>query len=298
MAFMSDEYDDDLMYMQNMYVKLKQELRMADGDQFIFSKKAAEEAIADGMSPEEAADKWNKHLTALKEAQMKEYKARLALEEAGINDGLDTSVFDSTDFMYDKLSAESATISKQIYTEIKGKLESPVGEFKNFKEMKSYYEGLIDEASSTKQKAKLAEKYNDYVTDVISPYVEKYGGAIFNDAYWDGDNMSNHFGKYIIIPADQYYSGKSPRANYLKNKLGIGWANAKHPEYNENLPSDKEVKENLNKVANALAKGQISSAKALVDNALLQLRKGYVHAAPADYDKLIRMRALLSSRSK
>ena len=298
MAFMSDEYDDDLMYMQNMYVKLKQELRMADGDQFIFSKKAAEEAIADGMSPEEAAEKWNKHLTALKEAQMKEYKARLALEEAGINDGLDTSVFDSTDFMYDKMSAESATISKKIYTEIKGKLESPVGEFKNFKEMKSYYEGLIDEASSTKQKAKLAEKYNDYVTDVISPYVEEYGGAIFNDAYWDGDNMSNHFGKYIIIPADQYYSGKSPRANYLKNKLGIGWANAKHPEYNENLPSDKEVKENLNKVANALAKGQISSAKALVDNALLQLRKGYVHAAPVDYDKLIRMRALLSSRSK
>lgn len=298
MAFMSDEYDDDLMYMQNMYVKLKQELRMADGDQFIFSKKAAEEAIADGMSPEEAAEKWNKHLTALKEAQMKEYKARLALEEAGINDGLDTSVFDSTDYMYDKLSAESATISKKIYTEIKGKLESPVGEFKNFKEMKSYYEGLIDEASSTKQKAKLAEKYNDYVTDVISPYVEEYGGAIFNDAYWDGDNMSNHFGKYIIIPADQYYSGKSPRANYLKNKLGIGWANAKHPEYNENLPSDKEVKENLNKVANALAKGQISSAKALVDNALLQLRKGYIHAAPVDYDKLIRMRALLSSRSK
>lgn len=298
MAFMSDEYDDDLMYMQNMYVKLKQELRMADGDQFIFSKKAAEEAIADGMSPEEAADKWNKHLTALKEAQMKEYKARLALEEAGINDGLDTSVFDSTDFMYDKLAAEDATISKKIYTEIKGKLESPVGEFKNFKEMKSYYEGLIDEASSTKQKAKLAEKYNDYVTDVISPYVEEYGGAVFNNAYWDGDNVSNHFGEYIIIPADQYYRGKSPRANYLKNKLGIGWANAKHPEYNENLPSDKEVKENLNKVANALAKGQVSSAKALVDNALLQLRKGYVHAAPVDYDKLIRMRALLSSRSK
>ena len=298
MAFMSDEYDDDLMYMQNMYVKLKQELRMADGDQFIFSKKAAEEAIAAGMTPEEAAETWNKHLTALKEAQMREYKARLALEEAGINDGLDTSVFDSTDFMYDKIKAEDATISKKIYTEIKGKLESPVGEFKNFKEMKSYYEGLIDEASSTKQKAKLAEKYNDYVTDVIAPYIEKYGGAVFNNAYWDGDNVSNHFGEYIIIPADQYYNGKSPRANYLRNKLGIGWANAKHPEYNENLPSDKEVKENLNKVAKALANGQVSSAKALVDNALVQLRKGYMHAAPADYDKLIRMRALLSSRSK
>lgn len=298
MAFMSDEYDDDLMYMQNMYVKLKQELRMAEGDKFLFSKDAAEEAIAAGMSPAEAAEKWNKHLTALKEAQMREYKARLALEEAGINDGLDTSVFDSTDFMHDKLAAEDATISKKIYTEIKGKLESPVGEFKNFKEMKSYYEGLINEASSTKQKAKLAEKYNDYVTDIITPYVEKYGGAVFNNAYWDGDNVSNHFGEYIIIPADQYYNGKSPRANYLKNKLGIGWANAKHPEYNENLPSDKEVKESLNEVAKALAKGQVSSAKALVDNALVQLRKGYMHAAPADYDKLIRMRALLSSRSK
>ena len=298
MSFMSDEYDDELMYMQNMYVKLKQELRMADGDQFIFKKDAAEEAIAAGMTPEEAAETWNKHLTALKEAQMREYKARLALEEAGINDGLDTSVFDSTDFMYDKLAAEDATVNKKIYTEIKGKLESQIGEFKNFKEMKSYYEGLINEASTTKQKAKLAEKYNDYVTDVIAPYVEKYGGAVFNNAYWDGDNVSNHFGEYIIIPADQYYNGKSPRANYLRNKLGIGWANVKHPEYNENLPSDKEVKENLNEVAKALAKGQVSSAKALVDNALLQLRKGYIHAAPVDYDKLIRMRALLSSRSK
>ncbi len=297
-SFLADEYRDDTMYRQSMYAKLRQDLKMAQGDEFLFSKRKYDIAVAAGMDPTEAAEMWNKHLTALKEAQMKEYKARLALEEAGINDGLDTSVFDSTDFLYDKMVAEDATISKKIYTEIKGKLESPVGEFKNFKEMKAYYEGLISEASSTKQKSKLAEKYNDYVTDLISPYVEEFGGAVFNNAYWDGDNVSNHFSEYIIIPADQYYNGKSPRANYLRNKLGIGWANAKHPEYNENLPSDKEVQENLNKVAKALAKGQVSSAKALVDNALVQLRKGYMHAAPADYDKLIRMRALLSSRSK
>ena len=104
------------------------------------------------------------------------------------------------------MKAEEATISKKIYTEIKGKLEGQIGDFKNFKEMKAYYEELINNASSTKQKAKLANKYNAYVEDVISPYINEYGAAVVNSAYWDGDNVMNHFGEYIIIPADKYYN--------------------------------------------------------------------------------------------
>ena len=288
-SFMADEYDDVTNRVQNRYDKIKQELKMADGDQFLFSKEAMEAAIADGMSDSEAAELHNKHLTALKEAQIKEYKARQALIEAKI----DPNVFDTVDYINDDASAKSASFDKKTYAEILGKLEAPIGEFKNYKEMKAYYEARISEATTTKQKAKLANMYNEQVLDVITPYIEAgYGAAAFNNIYWDGDNLSNKLGPYIILPADKYYGGKYPRTNYLKDMLGIGYRDSR------NLPSDKQVEEQLHKVAVSLSKGNISSASALVDNALVQLRKGYWHAAPADYDKLIRMRALLSSRSK
>lgn len=292
-SFMSDEYDDVTNRVQNRYDKLRQELKMAAGDEFLFTKAALEDAKkgpeGDQLTDEEWAAKQNQHLTALKEAQMKEYKARQALIAAG----LDPSVFDTNDYISDDISAKTASFDKKTYREIIGKLESPVGEFKNFKEMKAYYEARIAEATTTKSKAKLANMYNKYVTDIIEPYISNgYAAAAFNDIYWDGDNLSNKLGQYIILPADQYYGGKSPRTNYLKDMIGIGFKNSK------NLPSDKDVQEQLNKVAVALSKGNISSASALVDNALLQLRKGYIHASPEDYDKLIRMRALLSSRSR
>lgn len=288
-SFMADEYDDVTNRVQNRYDKIKQELKMADGDQFLFSKEAMEAAIADGMSDSEAAELHNKHLTALKEAQIKEYKARQALIEAKI----DPNVFDTVDYINDDASAKSASFDKKTYAEILGKLEAPIGEFKNYKEMKAYYEARISEATTTKQKAKLANMYNEQVLDVITPYIEAgYGAAAFNNIYWDGDNLSNKLGPYIILPADKYYGGKYPRTNYLKDMLGIGYRDSR------NLPSDKQVEEQLHKVAVSLSKGNISSASALVDNALVQLRKGYWHAAPADYEKLIRMRALLSSRSK
>ena len=288
-SFMADEYDDVTNRVQNRYDKIKQELKMADGDQFLFSKEAMEAAIADGMSDSEAAELHNKHLTALKEAQIKEYKARQALIEAKI----DPNVFDTVDYINDDMSAKSASFDKKTYAEILGKLEAPIGEFKNYKEMKAYYEARISEATTTKQKAKLASIYNEQVLDVITPYIEAgYGAAAFNNIYWDGDNLSNKLGPYIILPADKYYGGKYPRTNYLKDMLGIGYRDSR------NLPSDKQVGEQLHKVAVSLSKGNISSASALVDNALVQLRKGYWHAAPADYEKLIRMRALLSSRSK
>ena len=288
-SFMADEYDDVTNRVQNRYDKIKQELKMADGDQFLFSKEAMEAAIADGMSDSEAAELHNKHLTALKEAQIKEYEARQALIEAKI----DPNVFDTVDYINDDASAKSASFDKKTYAEILGKLEAPIGEFKNYKEMKAYYEARISEATTTKQKAKLASIYNEQVLDVITPYIEAgYGAAAFNNIYWDGDNLSNKLGPYIILPADKYYGGKYPRTNYLKDMLGIGYRDSR------NLPSDKQVGEQLHKVAVSLSKGNISSASALVDNALVQLRKGYWHAAPADYEKLIRMRALLSSRSK
>lgn len=286
-SFLSDEYDDVTGRIQNRYDKMRQDLKMAAGDEFLFSKEAMEAAIADGMDDTEAAEKHNAHLKALREAYIREYDARQALIEAGIN----PDQFDTPNYIHEDLSAIDATFDKKTYTEIMGKLKQPIGEFSDYMEMKQYYEELINNAETTKQKAKLAETYNQYVLDVISPYVGNgFSAQAFNDIYWDGDNLSNKLGKYIIVPADKKYTGKSPRANYLRDKLGIGWRD------NHNLPSDKQVTEAFAKINNALKRGQISSAGALADEVLVQLRKGTIHASPEDREKLIRMRALMSSR--
>ena len=286
-SFLSDEYDDVTGRIQNRYDKMRQELKMAAGDEFLFSKEAMEAAIADGMDDTEAAEKHNAHLKALREAYIREYDARQALIEAGIN----PDQFDTPHYIHEDLSAIDATFDKKTYTEITGKLKQPIGEFSDYMEMKKYYEELINNAETTKQKAKLAETYNQYVLDVISPYVGNgFSAQAFNDIYWDGNNLSNKLGEYIIVPADKKYTGKSPRANYLRDKLGIGWRD------NHNLPSDKQITEAFTKINNALKRGQISSAGALADEVLVQLRKGTIHASPEDREKLIRMRALMSSR--
>ena len=290
-AFLSDEYDDRTAYVQNVYDHLRQELKMADGDQFLYSKDRLEEAIASGMDPEEAAVTYNKHLTALKEAQIAEYNARKALLDAGINIDSDKNIFGTNDFLYADFEAEKATVNKKLLTEIRGKLDSKIGEFSNYKEMKAYYESLIDDATTTKQKAKIAKEYNKFVEDIISPYLEEYGENILNSSYWDGDYLSNHLGKYLIIPADTRYRGKTPYSNFLKDEFGVGFRDSK------NLPSDDEIKEAIAKANKALAQGRMASTKAIVDNALVQSRRGAVHASKKDYEKLLRLRAMLSSRS-
>lgn len=290
-SFLAGEYNDSTSYVQNMYDHLHQELKMADGDQFLFSKEKMQEAISSGMSPEEAAATYNKHLTALKNAQIAEYEARKALIDAGINIDPDKNLFDSTDILHADFEAKRATVNKKLLTEVRGKLEGQVGEFKNYSEMKSYYESLIDEAGTTKQKAKLANEYNKYVEDVIAPYLEEYGENILNSAYWDGDYVSNHLGKYLIIPADKTYKGKTPHSNYLKDEFGVGYRDG------SNLPSDEETKEALARASKALSTGRRASAKAIVDNALVQFRQGRIHASNEDREKLLRLRAMLSSRS-
>lgn len=290
-SFLSDEYDDRTAYVQNFYEHLRQELKMADGDEFLYSKERLEDAIAAGMDPEEAAATYNKHLTALKEAQIAEYNARKALLDAGININPDENIFDTNDILYADFEAEKATVNKKLLTEIRGKLDSKVGEFSNYKEMKAYYESLIDDAATTKQKAKIAKEYNKFVEDIISPYLEEYGENVLNSSYWDGDYLSNHLGKYLIIPADTQYRGKTPYSNFLKDEFGVGFRD------NKNLPSDDEIREAILKANKALAQGRMASTKAIVDNALVQSRRGTVHASKEDYEKLLRLRAMLSSRS-
>lgn len=290
-AFLANEYDDDTLYRQTMYNHVKQEMKLANGDQLLFTEGLMKEAIANGLDPVEAAEIYNKHSNAYKEAQIAEYNARQALREAGINEGLSKPIFDDLTSLVSDKKARNVTASKRLVTEVKARLDSKVGEFSNMMEKKAYYEELIANASTTKQKAALAEQYNTSVTDIIAPYIEG-NEQLLNSAYWDGDHASNIFGQYLIIPANKNYRGSTPRASYLKDLFGVGFRNT------ENLPSDEQITEQMERVKSALAKGQLSSANALIDNALVQSRKGVWHTSDEDYEQLLRLRALISSRSK
>jgi hypothetical protein len=160
------------------------------------------------------------------------------------------------------------------------------------KEMKKYYEAQIDAATTTKAKAKLAEQYNKYVTDVLAPYVKKYGASIITDGYYNNDYLSNALADYIIIPADEYYSGKSPRSNYLKDLFHVGYRDKTA------LPSDKEVVAGYTKASEEMHKGYAASASSVLDTLIDAIKKGRLYASDADYSKIVRMKALLNAKSK
>ena len=189
------------------------------------------------------------------------------------------------------IRAEQRKINKEVYNGALQKMKSPIGEFKNFGEMKKYYEAQIDAAGSTKQKAKLAKQYNDYVTDALAPYIKKYGEGIIADGYYNNEYLSNALAEYIIIPADEYYSGKTPRANYLKDLFGVGYRNTK------NIPSDKEVIEGYEAARRQMQKGFVASSIAILDRMINDIKRGRVYASDRDYSNLVRMKAYLNSKS-
>jgi hypothetical protein len=158
--------------------------------------------------------------------------------------------------------------------------------------MKKYYEAQIDAATNTTTKANLAKQYNKYVTDVLAPYVDKYGASIITDGYYNNDYLSNALAEYVIIPADKYYRGKTPRANYLKDLFHVG--------YNDKsaLPSDKEVIAAYTKASKAMHEGYAASATSMLDTLLDAIKKGRMYASDADYSKIVRMKALLNAKSK
>ena len=171
-------------------------------------------------------------------------------------------------------------------------LEKQIGEFKNFKEMKQYYEAQIEAASTTKQKAKLADKYNNILTEAIAPYVNKYGAAILSDGYYNNQNLANSIAEYVILPADQYYYGKTPRASYLRDLFHVGYRD------NSALPSDKEVYEKYTKALTKVHEGASATAAAMLDRLIRDYKDGRIYISDYDYSRIIRMKAQLNARSK
>lgn len=288
MAMLAGEYDDNLDYIQNTYWKASAiaQIEATGPEGFWLGDEDFDAWAESGKTAEEFAAEKNKRHDAYNKALDDEYKARKALHDAGIDNeylaGLSVQ----------NLKAEQRAVNKEVYTGALRALESQVGEFKNFKEMKSYYESQIEAASSTKQKAKLANQYNKYVTDALAPYVSKYGAGIIADGYYNHDYLSNALAEYIIIPADKYYTGKTPRASYLKDLFGVGYRNK------SNLPSDDEVIEGYAQARKQMVEGYSASSAAILDRVIDAIKRGRLYVSDSDYSKIVRMRALLNARSK
>ena len=299
MAMLSGEYDDNMYYVQDAYWKASADAQIegVTSANYWLDDADLKEWIAAGKTAEEFAEEKKKRTKAYNDAQNAEYDARNALIEANIDiDGNEKikglKDFFTSKYSYSDLKAEQRILNKEIYTSIHSKLDMPIGDFDNFKEMKNYYETLINNTTSTNQKVNLAMRYNTYVFDLIAPYAEKYGANIVNDAYYNGKGLAADLSDYVILPANKKYYGKSPVSSYIKDVFNVGFRN------DDALPSDKEVYEKFIVAQNLMYKGSIASSISVLDTIIDQIKKNRLYASNSDYNKIINMRAYLSARSK
>ena len=293
MAICAGEYNDNLDYVQNAYWKAHDIAKIEQSEDLFLNDSDLETFIAQGKTAAEFAEEKNRRSEAYNQAIDDEYQARIALKNAGIPD----SWLEAYEDVYGSRSksdfkSEMRAVNKQVFAEIHGVLEKQIGEFKNFKEMKKYYEAQIEAASTTKQKAKLANKYNDILTEAIAPYVHKYGAAILSDGYYNNQNLANSIAEYVILPADKYYYGKTPRASYLRDLFHVGYRD------NSALPSDKEVYEKYTNALKKVHEGASATAAAMLDRLIRDYKDGRIYISDYDYSRIIRMKAQLNARSK
>lgn len=286
MAICAGEYDDNLNYVQNAYWKASTIAQIEQPADLFLSDEDLEAWIASGKTEEEFAKEREKRSAAWNQALLDEYEAIKALEAAGVDTSYITR--DAADYF----DAMKSSVNKKVYEGIHEVLNQPIGEFKNFKEMKVYYEEQINAATSTKTKAKLAEKYNGYLKEALAPFVKEYGAAIFKDGYYNKEGLANSIADYVIIPADKYYRGKTPRASYLKDMFGVGYTDK------SNLPSDDEIIERFVSALRAANSGSSASASRLLDGIIKDVKSGRLYATDRDYSRIVNMKALLSARSK
>ena len=284
MAMTSGEYDDNLAYIQNAYWKASKIAQIESGTNLFLGQDDLDDWIADGGTVESFIAEKNRRSAAYNQALDDEYEARKALIDANYNPEYLTS------YSYEDLKAEQRSLSKKIYTSIMNKFENRVGEFDNYKEMQEYYLEMINNASSTRQKAKLANKYNDYVKDVIAEAIADYGPAVLTETSYNGDGITNQISDYIIIPADKYYTGKTPKSNYLKDLFGVGYRNR------VNLPSDDELVERWDTAKWLVANGKPASASALLESVVKNIKNGRLYASDVDYSNIIRLKSKLRSK--
>lgn len=285
-AMTSGEYDDNMAYVQNAYWKASKIAQIESGTNLFLNDSDLDDWLANGGTVESFAEEKNRRSQAYNQALDDEYEARKALIDAKYNPEY------LAGSSYEDLRAEQRAVSKKVYTAIMSKFEKQVGEFKNFKEMKAYYENMIASASTTKQKAKYAETYNGYVKEIIAAALvnNKLDATILNEATYNGKGLATQLSDYIIIPAGTYYTGKSPRTSYLKDLFEVGYRSR------AKLPSDDEVREKWDTVKWLVSHGKPASAASVLEQTLKNVKNGSLYISDVDYSNMVRLQSKLRSK--
>ena len=285
-AMTSGEYDDNMAYVQDTYWKASKIAQIESGANLFLKDSDLDDWLANGGTVESFAEEKERRSQAYNQALDDEYEARKALIDAKYKPEY------LAGSSYEDLRAEQRAVSKKVYTAIMSKFEKQVGEFKNFKEMKSYYENMINSASTTKQKAKYAETYNGYVKEIIAAALadNKLDATVLNEATYNGKGLATQLSDYIIIPAGTYYTGKSPKTSYLKDLFEVGYKSR------AKLPSDDEVREKWDTVKWLVSHGKPASAASVLEQTLRNVRNGSLYISDVDYSNMVRLQSKLRSK--
>ena len=285
-AMTSGEYDDNMAYVQDTYWKASKIAQIESGANLFLKDSDLDDWLANGGTVESFAEEKERRSQAYNQALDDEYEARKALIDAKYKPEY------LAGSSYEDLRAEQRAVSKKVYTAIMSKFEKQVGEFKNFKEMKSYYENMINSASTTKQKAKYAETYNGYVKEIIAAALadNKLDATVLNEATYNGKGLATQLSDYIIIPAGTYYTGKSPKTSYLKDLFEVGYKSR------AKLPSDDEVREKWDTVKWLVSHGKPASAASVLEQTLRNVKNGSLYVSDVDYSNMVRLQSKLRSK--
>lgn len=285
-AMTSGEYDDNMAYVQDTYWKASKIAQIESGANLFLKDSDLDDWLANGGTVESFAEEKERRSQAYNQALDDEYEARKALIDAKYKPEY------LAGSSYEDLRAEQRAVSKKVYTAIMSKFEKQIGEFKNFKEMKSYYENMINSASTTKQKAKYAETYNGYVKEIIAAALadNKLDATVLNEATYNGKGLATQLSDYIIIPAGTYYTGKSPKTSYLKDLFEVGYKSR------AKLPSDDEVREKWDTVKWLVSHGKPASAASVLEQTLRNVKNGSLYVSDVDYSNMVRLQSKLRSK--
>ena len=284
-GFLANEYDDNLMKMQYAFWRAKIDSQM--GDDFGWDMKPDESEEDFDKRKAETSKAYNAQLDA-------EYEAREELKKHGYKL--------TTEFDYDDMMSEYRNSHRNVLAQVRAQLSGKVNGFKSLEESKKNYEAkisAIDDIYTSRKKAQqkkseLAREHNEYVLDIIAPYVDKYGSGVLD--YYDRgekEGMANMVSELLIIPADEmrkYGLNRSPQKNMLKDIFGVGYKN------NSNLPSDTEFYQKFNKVLRNIEQGKTASASTSLDRIIKEVGRGSYGVSGSDWARVVRYREIINGR--
>ena len=161
-------------------------------------------------------------------------------------------------------------------------------------EFKDQIDAIYDEADANGTKpdydkiAELQYQFLDYFDQAMGPVINQYSEFVFtnNDVVDELRGLLNN-----MIPTETYQKDKRGRFRsmpmmdvdlwkWLQNHYGIGYGNT------SGMPSDDEVNSAVNRINDALSKGQAAQAKALAQRINRRIGNGNLYASSDDMNTI------------